>query len=493
MEQTLKNKINKYEDYYKKYIEKAIMKKKYNCAIKGISYLAKFLHFASIKLYDDYIEKKITELSCLIGDVLAERISHIEYLLYDSICSDSTVLSKHYLKALIDMNVDFIYLVTKRKNKNDCRRIYDIAKKCPKCLIIEIPNNNDLKKIKFIRKILVQYDVSKVIVHSKISDAVAPIAFSKINNIETFFVNHGNNQFWIGSKSYNYYMEINDTSRNLSVYGRKINCENSIYAPIYPFIEKNEFQGIPFEIPNDAVLLFSGGRFAKVYDESMTFCEMVYNLLKKNDKAFFIFAGDGDSSRMKNYITSKKLENRWKVIKYRTDLFELMKKMDVYVSTYPTKGGLMTQYAAYANLPILELNDNSGMKSEDMFLKPELIKITCDSLNEYYDTATKMINDLEYRKRFVSQYKGILINEDMFFKNLQNILLFHKSIFECKVAEIDSEITLSLVRNAGSVSNKTIKPFMVNTIILKNHFFCFLNSFFSKVYFKYIFSKFMKF
>lgn len=163
-----------------------------------------------------------------------------------------------------------------------------------------------------------------------------------------------------------YIIEFRGMGLDTSLKYRNAWKKQCLINPYYPIIDNTKFAGFEFKVPDRAVKLFSGGRFVKVYSENGKFLDVVKDILLNNESAFFIFAGSGDKAPMLKYIYDNGLEDRWKVIDYRKDLYGVMKNVDIYLGTYPQSGGLMTQYAVAAGTPIVEMDTKNGGVAEDL-------------------------------------------------------------------------------------------------------------------------------
>lgn len=85
-------------------------------------------------------------------------------------------------------------------------------------------------------------------------------------------------------------------------------------------------------------------------------------------------------------------------------------------------GGLMTQTAAMAGIPIVEMDAGTGTCSEDILPLLNGYEITCKTREEYYDKIGLLIRDEDEKERVSSILRCSLISMTDFDRNLAAIL-----------------------------------------------------------------------
>lgn len=394
-----------------------------------------YQHKLNQELTDRDLEKKLSNVSSeLFGDVSMHDGRNL--LLYDSIGKDNIALSLQYLIYMVDSGAKFTYiLIDSKRNK----QLLSIAQSCPNCDLVLMKKSDRCIDLAIdIHNKVISLNPDKIVLHMSNTDVIGFVALYGIKGAKKIYINHGDEQFWIGVTLLDYCIEFRNLGKDISSRLREIETEKILLQPYYPLIEKGNFQGLDIGTENeDKLKIFSGGRFIKAYGRNLVFLEMVRKVLMDNPNTCFIYAGNGNSKPMEHFITKNGLNQRWFIIPYRKDLFEVMSRMDVYLSTFPLIGGLMSQTAAMAGIPIVELDAHAGNRSEDVLPLLDGYQISCESLDEYYTRIKLLLNNPDERKRVGVILQKSLITKEEFEKNFTNILNQYSSNYDFKDMKFD--------------------------------------------------------
>lgn len=463
-----KNRIIDYRDKYNRIAEKEIIKNNIDEALDALYHSGALQHLFNFELTDITAEKLLYRIAQNNTEI--EINNHkTEVLLYDSIAVANIALSTQYLCAVLTQFNHITYLINSRQYEASSELIR-MAYNSGKCEVIIIDQNLKFtEQISEIRQIISEKCPKTILLHMSNCDPVGCVAFQEINGCEKFLVNHGDEQFWIGTNVADYVIEFRGMGLDTSVQHRGFKESQCLVNPYYPIIKQDTFQGFDFDIPKDKVVLFSGGRFVKVYAESGRFLDVVRQILEESPTAFYIFAGSGNNKPMFDYIEKYGLGNRWKVISYRSDLLEVMKHVDIYLGTYPQSGGLMSQYAAAAGTPLVEMNTKNGGVTEDLLPRLKDWKITVDDWPAYFEQVRRLVNDAEYRRTFSAAIKESLISEEDFSENLKKILETNTSSVPYVRRETNIELRSSRLLEAENSYLHRVPGIMSNKMILKNY------------------------
>ena len=478
--------IKNYTDKYHKIAKRALKAEKLNTALDALYHCGALQHTVNINLKDDISENLILELSYKYNQIKYQK-SSIYCLFYDSIAVSNIALSMQYLKALISLGKKFIYLINVNTWKESASKdLMVLAKQCGNCEVIVVDSTkNMVEKIEIIRRIILEERPEKVLLHMGNSDPVGCVAFSNISGCTKYLINHGDEQFWLGATVLDYSIEFRGMGKDASVKYRGLRDEQCLVLPYYPVLKSEKFKGFDFQLPADAVRIFSGGRFTKVYAENGKFMEVITDILNRHPKAFFIFAGAGDAEPMKAYVKKKGLENRWKVIAYRDDLLEVLRRMDIYLGTYPQTGGLMAQYAVAAGLPIVEMDTKNGGLTEDLL--PNLnggYRITYESWKDYNEQVDNLIDDFDYRSNVSEKIKKSNISEHEFWVGLQNLLTSNTSQYPIIHREINLKIRTKRLLEAENRYMHRIPGIMCNRHMVRYYPLMAVLNFIRYIYFR---------
>lgn len=422
--------LSLYEKYKK--ISKTYMKNKsFNEAFDCLYYACYLMYAYQIQLYDEEIENSLKYLGeAVLGCKTIHRTVESENLLfYDSLAKNDVALSKQYLEALIRIKKPFVYVIL--GEDNDAQELILLVQKSSGGkLEIVSKSFSYVEQIVKIRSIYEKYAPSKAILHMANGDVIGAAFWQLATETEKFYVNHGDEQFWVGKNALDYLLCYRGTGAKIAINNRGIDEKSILIQPYYPAVSTSHSQGIELDLPEDTVLLFSGGRYIKIYDENNEFAKMIIEILQKNLKAYFLFAGLGESKHFIEQLRKGGVLDRCKIIAYQKNLMEIMSQIDIYLSTYPVNGGLMAQFAALAGKPIVERSSMESGKIEELFPKLDAnIKISYKVLEQYYAAVDQLISSEIKRRELGEALRTAIIVESEFDQNLEQILECQKSLF----------------------------------------------------------------
>ena len=461
-----KKDIQKYLQQYLRIAIYELKRDNIETALDALYHLCALQHLFNYELRDVKVEN-------LLKNIATEKFEKLNFqpqrnlIFYDSVALANSALSMQYLKALNKLGYRIIYVLNSPYASDKARELIEYAVEQKYIVEIIEKESHSIKGVDKIISLLKLYKPEIAILHMANADVYGNIAFYTAIQTKKFYINHGDEQFWVGTGIADYVLEFRGMGVDASVRHRGILEERCLVNPFFPIIKSTDFQGFEFEIPKDSFIIFSGGRFVKVYSEAGKFLDVVHTLLEKYPNTFFIFAGAGDKRHMLDYIEEHGLSKRWKVIGYRSDLFQLMKKVDLYLGTYPQSGALMAQYAAAAGTPIVEMNTNNGGVTEDMLPKLNGWSVTMDNWDAYFERIDKLINDVEYRNAFAEALKNSLITENEFRVNLSEIFATQTSSVEYIRRETNIKIRSERLLEAENKYLHRVPGLMSNKLILK--------------------------
>jgi hypothetical protein len=123
-----------------------------------------------------------------------------------------------------------------------------------------------------------------------------------------------------------------------------------------------------------------------------------------------------------------KHSERVHIIGFRKDINALFAHSDIFLSTYPLGGGLMTQYAAYNKLPILAYDDDNGFGHIEALVNHYSSPLKSQkSMADFISYAKRLIESKEYRINEGEKCHDAMMTEEKFNGNLNDLLEFHKT------------------------------------------------------------------
>jgi hypothetical protein len=426
----------------KKKIEIDLCNKNIESAIKHTLCLSQINFSYYIKYYDQDIENYIGEISKIIfPSKIVYKPKENNVVMIDSLALDGHGLTQQYLRAFMALKLNILYIVI--GSANQCT---DILKELnsysnSKVVIISGKGNNLKEQILLIKMEIENFKAFKIFSHS--FSVLGPIALKLLKTPLKYIINFGDHHCWSGTTSADYIIDFRNWGYSLSSGIRKFNKEKIIIQPYYPISDKNHFQGFP-KLTKGKVIIFTGGANYKFEDENMTFFKILLRILNDNTEAIVLFACRGDGSIIREFIKKNELVNRLFLIDYRKDLSEVFKHIDIYLSTYPTGGGLMPQYAAINGRPILEYNNEENLNHgtieyHDFTNLGHSYSTKYVDLELFYKEANRLIRDKDYRECIGSILKQFVISEDKFNKSVKEIYLYNRNLLKPENIDFDYE------------------------------------------------------
>ena len=291
-------------------------------------------------------------------------------VLVDSFCMDNKGLTQQYMRAMIQNQMEILYICTSK--------ILDHG-------------TDILKELR-------NYSKAELLLFNQTDVKGAPV----------YNINLTDHAYWMGASFLDYNLEFRPYGMTVSLERRGLKSEQLLPLPFYSIKPLSKvFIGFP-PMPENAVKIFTGGALYKMLGKNNVFFHMMERLLSISPDVYILVAGFEPNKLFSNKCAQLTGHNRILLIGPRKDIDAVFENCDIYLSTYPISGGLMTQYAAAHGKPILayRTKDDSENAIEEL-------------LNHYQDefhSFTDMDAMCEYAKRLVENEK-YRIDEG---KSLQN-------------------------------------------------------------------------
>jgi len=453
-------------------------------ALKNVSTAARLAYLFNYIFKDDDLERILMESSMkmLTGKKSEKFVNEDKkFVMIDSFGWANRGLSQQYLRGLISMNVDFLYIseyVSESKNE-----IYDEVRASGKGNLCLVPEGNNVEKIKFVYDTITEFSPSHILAHIFPWDVIATTVLYALPDVRKYNVNLTDHAFWLGAGCFNYTLEFREYGCTISVEKRGFKSSQVLLNPYYPIIDNVPFSGFPEAVENKTIL-FSGGNYYKIYGDNMIFLWMMKHILDNNN-AVILFAGLGnDKKPLEEFIVKHKLEQRLILLGYRRDINQVFAHSDIYLGTYPFPGGLMTQYAAYNSKPVVAYSrDCSAInKVENIIFSKSLhtTDLTYVNLEEYYAEISRLINDKSYRISKGSLLKNALTTKEEFEACLGECLDGNRHL-DFKMQEVNYEKRTEWYMDVNSTA---VTDLIVELFI---HYKIFAYFYFPKIMIKYTF------
>jgi len=412
-------------------------------SVKFIELAARIGYKFNFNYTDDELEENIFNLSNKIvpNAVSFEKIEN-KIIFYDSFAIDNRGLTQQYLRAIFSWNSELLF-VTPRKNIG--KDILQELISYPKSTILIVKENTFAEMIIQTTETIARFRPDKVFLHYSPWDIFGFTLWTKIASAERFLINLTDHAYWLGKNTADYILEFRNFGYNLSLKYRGIPKHKLLFQHYYPIHTIANFEGFPCEKSNK-MIAFSGSSYYKIYGKDFFFLNLMKEVLKQNENLLFFFAGSGNSKPLKDFIKINKLEERFILIGNRNDLSEVFKRIDIYVNTFPLIGGLMSQYAAINNKPILGYSNPSNYSFNDTedFLgigKKEII--VKSTIKDFFIYFNLLINDQEVRENNINYTSNAVISETNFNNSLKQTTQIKR--------KLDSEIDFTVMINVDEI------------------------------------------
>lgn len=394
------------------YSERAFKKGDYGKCLCGIEAAAWFQY----NINDVYTDERLNGLLRRLADILCMPVQlELEpntVCFIDSFARDNHGLTQQYLDAIIRLgHYRLVYISENKQIGADIREMLEQAS-----ARIEVADGrNEVDIIKRIYDVVIKEKPSMCFFHLS-PNSVAPIvAMSNFKGIKKIQLNLTDHAFWLGGHDFfDYSFEFRSYGCRVSTEKRGFKKEQLVIMPFYPWAKEVPFAGFPVD-ESDKVVFFSGGALYKTEGGNDMYFKMLKAILDKHQNVVFFYAGNGDKTHFESFINVNKYEDRVFLIGQRDDINEVFKHSDIYYSTYPLFGGLMSQYAAINALPILAFDE---VEIESVVCTKKQDHFVYKTEGELLKEADELIDNATYRQERGAYFQSLCMNQNDFRANL---------------------------------------------------------------------------
>ncbi len=415
---------------YHKWVSKAeiaVINKEYNTALRNIAISARWMYNFNIIYTDERLENQIRDIANGLFKNTINYIPNADCVVFLDSIGSPNCLDLQYLRGLIHLKKRIIYIL--HHDLTQCDEIVKTLNCYGNAEIHLIESKySDVKTAMIINKIIIDSIPSKILLHMIPQDAVSLLAISNIKTPEIFNIDLQDHTFWLGSSFIDFNIQFRSYGEVISLEKRNIKESQIIRLPYYPLTLRDiPFEGFP-ELPNDSIIIFTGGAQYKMLGKNDSFFRLMDIVLDCSNKVHVLVATIGDNILFSQKLSQLKNRNRIHLLGMRRDINEVFKHSDIFLSTYPFIGGLMTQYAAANALPILSYGEEmeANLVEEMVNHKYKAVKTnyTIDSFKNY---AIRLILDKDFRLKEGQRNKGAMISDEDFASYLDKAISKHNT------------------------------------------------------------------
>lgn len=429
------------ENNYRRFIGKAVRRAdKGDCdgAIRSAIVAAKFAYEFNVFLCDPIMEKLVAELGRKIlgGKITCAVPALPKIVFYDAFGLDNKVLAQQYIRAIGASGYECLYLYEESKGKN-VQEVEAAIAAFPNIKLKALGQDLTLvERVVTAAKEIRDFGPSKLFLQVCPWSVEAAVAVWAFDGVTRYNINLQDHAFGIGVSFVDFSIEFRNHGASLSAVERGIRPGQIIMLPYYPILRKSSFEGFPAEVKGRTIL-FSGGAAYKIYGEGDAFFKLVARLLSENPDTVLLFACGGKMTRIRKFIEKNKLQKRFILLGHRRDICEVYEHCDVFLSTYPFFGGLMTQYAAVYGKPILAYTDPKFVCNsiEEFVCHQKQASITYRDQEAFFDYARRICQDADFRRSQGAQLSDCILTRERFEREFLRMLEEDRTSFPIVYAD----------------------------------------------------------
>lgn len=388
---------------FKKNARMAFINSDYYSALKNIECAAQIASYYNFIYSDNQLDELCAQIAAskILTRIGNKEVNKKKVVYIDSNCMDNHGLTQQYIRALRDLRYEVLFIRIAPVD-DACKNIIRDVSEYEKGEIICFEKELDIfDKLKIIYERIYVYNPQYIFFHLLPWDTLACMLASLFQHpaVQKIYINAIDHTFWIGASFMDKIIEFRDWGRMVSCRFRGFKSEQCFKLPYYPIINNPQpFNGLPVET-NGKVIIFSGGQSYKMLDRHQTFFCLIDRILEENSNAIIVLISLGYNKVIEKSI--KKCKNKDRIIKlgYRKDIFELYGHIDIYLSTFPLGGGLMSQYAAICEKPILSyIGKGNANRSISSFFNDNVDAVkSFTNMSDYFEYAHQLCKDKNFR------------------------------------------------------------------------------------------------
>ncbi len=176
------------------------------------------------------------------------------------------------------------------------------------------------------------------------------------------------------------------------------------------------------ELPEDATVLISGGRYTKFQEAD--YWTAIIDVLSRHANTYYLVVGPReDQIPFLNSILPPEVKSRVRCLGWREDFQKILPCADILIDTYPSGGGQVLVQAFSSGLPIvsyqndyMKLYDQTNWNPVEDFIADSEIIVPRGDFQQFKEIVSKLIEDKQYRRlvaeRCQAQYAGRINAEE---------------------------------------------------------------------------------
>lgn len=406
----------------------------------------KYINVASYWMYWFNEEYSDYDIECVIKQISSELLPRYNVtapvssrvVFIDNFGLDNRGLTQQYLRGLMALGKDILYILHSASPNINTEIIQELKEYNKSTIkIYRTRTKNFIDIAKKIADNIYQFAPKDIMFHIAPWDVVSLMSVSRISGVIKYNINLTDHAFWLGSTFIDYNIEFRGYGEAVSLQKRGLTKRQIVRLPFYPIVSKyTSFQGFP-DMPQNSVKVLCGGAEYKMLGKNDIFFKLMDIILEISPNVRILVAGISRDSVFGAKVEKIKNKSRVYLLGDRKDINEVFCNSDIYLSSYPFIGGLMSQYAAYNSIPILSYAEPNE-------------KNTVESLINHFDKAAKSQNNI---CDFVAYAKKLIENEEF---RVDMGAKCNKAMITC--GEFQRQLKIILERTYSTISWELEQP-----------------------------------
>lgn len=425
--------------------EKYVREKNYLKALRELRASAKWAY----NFNDFYFDCKAENLLKQIAEENFKECQLVpikgRYILLDTNCTDNRGLVQQYQDAIKAQGKDLFYIRLDR-NEDKCKKLLLNIREYSRGRLLSFRGHklNDLQQAAEIIAVVKEYRPERIFLHLMPWDVVSLMVVHTMKGVLVYNINLTDHAYWLGASFIDYNIEFRAYGKTVSLEKRFLKPEQLLELPFYPIISQAiNFVGFP-NLPDDAIIVFTGGAPYKMMDKNdFFFLHILDGILSLAPQIVVLIAGFPNGNDLLNKKkTRMRYGDRVYNIGIRQDINEVFKRCDIYCGTYPITGGLMAQYAASNGKPILAFADKEMLAMNDVadFVNHFSTGVkTYTELEPFLNYAKCLIFDEKFRRSEGLRNAAAIMKKDNFDVLFPKLIQTHQNNFHWLQKEISYE------------------------------------------------------
>ncbi len=392
--------------------------------------------------YTDNTAESLVKRICYrtINPVEIKSPDNDKYVLLDSFCMDNRGLTQQYLRAMIHNKVEILYICTSKSLDNG-EDILQELNNYPKARLL-LFDKDDSDSIGIAKKTadeIARYCPAHLFLHIAPWDVAALMSCCAVSGVVKYNINLTDHAYWMGASLIDYNIEFRPYGKTVSLEKRGLKSEQLLELPFFPVDPiGHPFRGLP-SIPDNAVKIMTGGAMYKMLGKDDIFFSMMEQILSIAPNVYILVAGFTPNKTFGEKCSKVKGNDRILVIGSRDDIDSVFQECDIFLSTYPTSGGLMCQYAAKYGKPMLAYRDPDDVENavEEMVNHFGGKFRSFIQMNDLMDYARHLISDEQFRADEGASLAENVMTSDKFYHSFVMMVNTRRTQWQWNLDHID--------------------------------------------------------